>query len=102
MQGEERKGFKEPEVDEKVFTYCLIANVICIFLASAIGIICTISFSPISISMFAIVVVCTSFILAKFNVSKIKEGIRNVNMVSDIDNDVIENDKDSDDLTRLF
>ena len=90
----------DTEVSESVFTFCFFANVICIFLASAIGIICTISYSPISISMFAIVVVCTAFILAKFNVSKIKEGIRNANITSDIDNYGMTNDKEDEDLTK--
>ena len=95
----EKNREEDIEVDEKLFTYCLIANVICIFLTSTIGIICTISFSPISISMFAIVVVCTAFILAKFNVSKIKEGIKNANIASDIDIYGMPNNKEDDDLT---
>lgn len=66
-----------PDVDESEFSYSFLANVICIFLAAAAGIMCTLSFSPISISMFAIVVVAMSVILGKYNVSKIKEGISN-------------------------
>ena len=67
----------EADVSESEFSYSFLANVICIFLAAAAGVICTLSFSPISISMFALVVVAMSFILGKYNVSKIKEGIRN-------------------------
>ena len=67
----------ELDVDESEFSYSFLSNVLCIFLAAAAGIVCTLSFSPISISMFAIVVVAMSFILGKYNVKKIKEGIIN-------------------------
>ncbi|MCR5727892.1 MAG: hypothetical protein K6G24_10545 [Lachnospiraceae bacterium] len=62
-------------VDENEFSYSFLANVLCIFLAAAAGVICALSFSPISVSVFAIVVVAMSVILGKYNVKKIKEGI---------------------------
>ena len=67
----------EIEVDENEFSYSFLSNLICIFLAAAAGIVCTLSFSPISISMFAVVVVASAVIMGKYNVRKIKEGIRN-------------------------
>ena len=67
----------EIEVDESEFSYSFLSNLICIFLAAGAGIVCTLSFSPISISVFALVVVASAVIMGKYNVRKIKEGIRN-------------------------
>lgn len=67
----------EIEVDESEFSYSFLSNLICIFMAAAAGIVCTLSFSPISISVFALVVVASAVIMGKYNVRKIKEGIRN-------------------------
>lgn len=67
----------EIEVDEDEFSYSFLSNLICIFLAAAAGIVCTLSFSPISVSVFALVVVASAVIMGKYNVRKIKEGIRN-------------------------
>jgi len=64
------------ETKDKEFSYSFLANLICIFIAAAAGVICTLSFSPISVSMFALVVVCSAVILGSYNIKKIKEVIK--------------------------
>ena len=66
----------EDESDIEVdFSKSLFSNILFIFIAVAAGIICALSFSPISISVFAIVEICMAVLAVSYNVKRIKEAV---------------------------
>ncbi|MBR4341481.1 MAG: hypothetical protein IKP88_02020 [Lachnospiraceae bacterium] len=60
---------------EVEFSKSMFSNLLFMFLAVAAGIVCALSFSPISISVFAIVVICMATLTVSYNVKKVKEAV---------------------------